>query len=114
MDSKEELLRATYKAFNARQIDDVLANLHPLVDWPNGMEGGRIHGREDVRDYWTRQWKMLDPHVEPITITEHATGETDVEVQQVVRDLAGNLLVDQIVHHVYTIRHGLIEKMEIR
>ena len=58
MRSNEELLAATYKAFNAREIDTVLAMLHPEVDWPNGMEGGRVHGRENVREYWTRQWAM--------------------------------------------------------
>jgi len=26
------------------------------VDWPNGMEGGRVHGHAEVRAYWTRQW----------------------------------------------------------
>ena len=114
MESKEELLNATYKAFNARQIDAVLANLHPLVDWPNGMEGGRIQGRENVREYWLRQWSMLNPHVEPVSIHVDPSGLTDVEVHQVVRDMAGNLLVDQTVHHVYTIQNGLIEKMEIR
>lgn len=114
MESKEELLHATYKAFNARQIDDVLANLHPLVDWPNGIEGGRIHGRENVRAYWIRQWNMINPRVEPVNIRQDESGQTDVEVHQVVRDLAGNLLVDQTVHHVYTIQNGLVEKMEIR
>ncbi len=104
MESKEELLRATYKAFNDRQIDAVLAHLHPLVDWPNGMEGGRIQGRENVREYWLRQWKMLNPKVEPVSIHDNDSGQTDVEVHQVVRDLTGNLLVDQTVHHVYTIR----------
>jgi hypothetical protein len=113
MESKEELLKATYKAFNARQIDAVLDNLHPRVDWPNGMEGGRIHGRQEVRDYWIRQWNMLNPQVEPMSIHDDDSGRTDVEVHQVVRDLAGNLLVDQTVHHVYTIHNGLIEKMEI-
>ena len=29
-------------------------------------------------------------------------------------DLAGNLVVDQFVEHVYTIRDGRIERMDIR
>jgi hypothetical protein len=32
----------------------------------------------------------------------------------VVHDRAGNLFVDQFVEHVYTIRDGLIERMDIR
>ena len=39
-----ELLRHMYAAFNRREIDTVLAAMHPDVDWPNGWEGGRVHG----------------------------------------------------------------------
>jgi hypothetical protein len=114
MRSNNELLNATYVAFNARDIDTVLAMLHPEVDWPNGMEGGRLHGRAEVREYWTRRWSMIDPRVEPLSIADDAEGLTVVEVHQVVRDLAGTELVDRIVHHVYSVENGLIERMEIR
>src|SRR5258705_6728346 len=40
------MLRELYASFNARDIDAVLARLAPDVDWPNGMEGGRVHGRD--------------------------------------------------------------------
>jgi hypothetical protein len=33
-------LRVVYAAFNARDIEQVLAALHPDVNWPNGMTGG--------------------------------------------------------------------------
>ena len=114
MRSNKELLQATYVSFNARDIEAVLATLHPDVDWPNGWEGGRLHGREDVRDYWARQWSAIDPHVEPLNIEDDEDGHTVVEVHQVVRDLAGNKVVDQIVHHVYSIENGFIERMDIR
>jgi ketosteroid isomerase-like protein len=110
---KKELLRATYQAFNARDIDAALAFLHPDVDWPNGMEGGRIQGRGNVRAYWTRQWGMIDPRVEPLRMVEDENGRTVVDVHQVVRDLAGNILLDQIVQHAYSIRNNLVERMDI-
>lgn len=109
-----ELIQAAYRAFNARDIDAVLALMHSNADWPNGMEGGRVHGHAEVRDYWLRQWKILDPHVEPIGFTDVGDGQTIVDVRQVVRDRSGNLLLDRTVQHVYSIRHGLIERMEIR
>ena len=58
---RETLLRMLYAAFNARDIETVLAQLASDVDWPNAWEGGRVHGREEVRDYWTRQWAAIDP-----------------------------------------------------
>ena len=33
----EDLLRKTHAAFNARDIEAVLAVMQPDVDWPNGM-----------------------------------------------------------------------------
>ena len=114
MSSNREILTATYAAFNARDIDAVLAMMHPDVDWPNGWEGGRIHGRANVRDYWERQWAVLNPRVEPLRIEDDETGRTIVQVHQVVRDLAGNIVADQIVQHVYSLENGLIEHMDIR
>ncbi len=107
------LLRA-YDAFNRRDVDTVLAMMHPEVNWPNGMEGGIEHGREAVRSYWTRQWSMIDSHVEPISFETLQDGRIDVTVNQTAKDLSGNLLVDETVHHVYTIEHGLIHSMEIQ
>jgi hypothetical protein len=37
-----------------------------------------------------------------------------VAVHQVVRDLEGNLMVDQMVQHVYTFADGLIQRMDIQ
>jgi len=108
-----EILIAAYREFNARRIDAVLALMHPDVVWPNGMEGGYVHGHDAVRAYWMRQWGIVGPHVDPVKIEPDAQGRVVVEVHQVVRDLEGKLLLDTTVHHAYTIRAGLIERMEI-
>jgi hypothetical protein len=106
-------LRRAYAAFNARDIDRALAVMHPDVDWPNGMEGGRELGHDAVRDYWTRQFGVIDSHVEPESFAD-VDGKIVVKVHQVVRDLDGELLSDQQVEHVYTLRDGLIARMDIR
>jgi hypothetical protein len=108
-----DLLVRVYDAFNARAIDVVLAALHPDVDWPNGAEGGRVHGRDAVRDYWTRQWRVIDPHVEPRGFGSDEAERCVVEVHQLVRDLSGKVIGDQLVRHVYEIDDGLIRRMDI-
>ncbi len=109
-----ELLRRAYREFNARNIDGALATMRSDVIWPNGMEGGTVHGHDGVRAYWTRQWGMLDPHVEPKTFETDSAGRVVVGVHQVVRDLSGKTLLDRMVEHVYTIGDGLIQSMDIR
>ena len=110
---EEQLLRHAYAAFNARDIDGALAVMHPDVDWPNGMEGGREVGHDAVRAYWTRQFGLIDSHVEPVGFERDDQGRIVVEVHQVVRDLEGSVLSDGRVRHVYTLRDGLVSRMDI-
>ena len=110
----DQLLRRAYAAFNARDIPGALATMAPDVVWPNGMEGGTVHGREGVGAYWTRQWDIIDPHVDPVTFKTDSCGRIVVGVHQVVRDLTGKVLVDRMVEHVYSLRDGLIESMTIQ
>jgi hypothetical protein len=93
----EQLLARTYAAFDARDVESALTAMHPDVAWPNGMEGGTVVGHPGIRDYWTRQWGMIDPSVEPIRFSSAGDERVAVEVHQVVRDLAGNILKDQVV-----------------
>jgi hypothetical protein len=111
---KQELLQNLYARFNAREIEAVLSALDENVVWANGMEGGHVYGREQVRSYWTRQWAMVDPNVQPVTFARGADGEVIVEVHQVVRDLNGNLLGDRMVGHVFHISGGLVTRFDIR
>jgi len=112
--SDTELLEHLYDRFNARDMEAVLATMHPDVMWANGMEGGHVHGRDGVRNYWTRQWAIIDPHVEPAGFSAGADGATNVEVQQTVRDLKGNVLSDKMVGHTFRIEDGLIRRFDIR
>jgi ketosteroid isomerase-like protein len=109
----EDLLRRAYAAFNARDIDAVLELMAPDVDWPNGWEGGRVHGRDAVRAYWERQFAEIDGRVEPLAFADAGDGRTAVEVHQVVRTPAGELLSDGRVRHTYTIAGSRITRMEI-
>jgi len=114
MPTDHDLLMKVYYAFNARDVDTVLAAMSADVDWPNGWEGGRVYGHQGIRDYWTRQWAAIDPHVEPVGFGADEAGRSVVKVHQLVRDLEGNVIAEGMVEHVYLIEDGLIKSMEIR
>lgn len=114
MRGERDLLTEAYGAFNARDLERALATMHPEVEWPNGMEGGYVHGRDGVRDYWTRQWRLIDPHVEPRRFAIDERAHVVVDVHQVVRDRSGTVVTDQMVQHVFVIEADLIKRMEIR
>jgi hypothetical protein len=109
----EQLLRDVYAAFNARDIEAAIAMMQPDVDWPNAWEGGRVHGRDAVREYWRRQFAEIDPRAEPMRIAPTEDGRVAVEVHQLVRTPVGELLADRTVTHVYTFRDGLVERMDV-
>ena len=113
MVENNELLQRIYEGFNRRDIPAVLAHLAEDVDWANGMDGGHVHGREAIRDYWTKQWAAIQPQVHPLQITERGDGSAAVEVHQVVRDLEGKLLLDETVRHVFRIEAGLVTRFDI-
>ena len=108
-----ELLRTAYEAFNSRDIDGALATMTSDVAWPKAFEGGFVEGGEAIREYWTRQWSEIDPHVEPVSFHPDDLGRVVIDVHQVVRDLEGNVIDDRHVGHRYSFENGLIRRMEI-
>jgi len=113
MAGEVELLKHIYARFNARDMETVLAAMREDVMWANGMKGGHVHGRNGVREYWTRQWAMVDPRVDPVGFRTGPDGEVIVDVHQVVHDLEGKLLVDQMVIHIFRFENGLIQRFDI-
>ena len=110
----EDFFRDLYDAFNARDIDTALEGMRPDVDWPNMIDGGREHGHSAVRAYWERQFETTDPRAEPERITLLGDDEVVVDVHTVVRDKEGNVIADNEVQHVYVLRDGLVERMDVR
>jgi hypothetical protein len=103
-----------YGFFNARLAGEAVRFLHPEVEWPNGWEGGYLHGRSGVREYWERQWKQISPQATPLGIHVEEDGQLTVRVRQVVHDRTGVLISDTELEHVYRSRDGLFDRMEIR
>jgi hypothetical protein len=114
MPNTQTLIAQAYSAFNRRDIDSALALMSENVSWSKASEGGRVVGKEEIRSYWTRQWKEFDPHVEPLEVIEQEGGITNVKVHQLVKSLGGDVLSDSEVWHVYTIANGFIERMDLR
>jgi hypothetical protein len=114
MEEREQQVRGFYEAFNARDADTLMGVMVDDVDWPNGWEGGRVHGRAAVRDYWQRQWAEVDPSVTPTGFTHLDADRISVDVDQTVRSLAGDILAQGHLKHVYTFDDdNLVVRMDI-
>lgn len=107
-------LRRAYDAFNRRDIETALLAMHADVTWPNGRAGSALRGHGAIREYWNRRWLQIDPKIYPQRLRRVDERRVSVDVHQVVRNMAGELLVDQLVQHVYEIDGGLIRSLKIR
>jgi ketosteroid isomerase-like protein len=121
MDDEIRVIEGLYARFNARDIDGVLRQLTDDVAWANGMDGGHVHGHEGVRAYWTRQWSLISPHVEPVAFQRAEDGAVVAEVIQTIRDLDGapiegqtHGLQDKTVGHVFHLRDGKVARFDIQ
>jgi hypothetical protein len=56
---------------------------------------------------------MIDPKVYPVHVGEDDLGRTVVDVHQLVRNLEGVIVLDQMVRHAYVMENELIKSMEI-
>jgi hypothetical protein len=88
--------------------------MHPDVEWSDDVDGRTVHGRDEVGDYWTRQWTLVDPHADPLRIDDDDDGRLIVAVHQIVRNRSGLVVAERFVEHAYLVEDGLIRRMEIR
>lgn len=114
MTAEDEItLKRLYRLFNGREIDAILAMLHPDVLWANGQHGGHVRGREGVRTYWTEQWTQIDPTVTPERLRQNEEGTWRVTVRQIVKTPAGDVISDRYVDHHFAFEAGLIRRFDI-
>jgi ketosteroid isomerase-like protein len=72
MMKREDAVRSTYKAYNARDLPRALANLSADVEWDDG-KGKMLHGKDAVARHWADQWRQADAKVE----VEHLAWQGD-------------------------------------
>jgi len=112
MDNLHHFFTTLYTNFNERKIDLVIANLTEDVKWANGMEGGYVYGHDGVKAYWTRQFLLVSSNVTPITI-DRENELVKIKVHQIVHDLDGMLLADEIVYHFFHLNGNKIAEFNI-
>lgn len=112
MSTSKELLCEIYAAYNRQDSDALLALVSEDVDWPDGF--ARLHGKEELRAYWARQWAETHTHDELREIENLTKNRYAVYVSQVVRALDGSVISRGMFEHVYRIEGGMVARLDIR
>jgi ketosteroid isomerase-like protein len=109
---RQQIVAEIYDALNARDLDELLEHLAPEVEWANGIDGGREHTRAGVRAFWEKTWKEVNPRIEP-TEMETMGDMVHVRVQQFVTTLAGAVLQNKKVEHIFTFAGPFVSRLEV-
>ena len=115
--AQETLLRRMYEVFSTDEREAFMQQcLAPDVDWPNVLDGVRLHGREAVRAYWARQFAAGHPLVRLEGLRRDTDGEAVVAtVRPGMRDASGERWAERTVEHVYRFgEDGLVTRMDVR
>ncbi|MFE6622053.1 nuclear transport factor 2 family protein [Streptomyces sp. NPDC057740] len=116
--AQEALLRRMYEVFSTDEREPFMERcLAPDVDWPNVLDGVRLHGREAVRAYWARQFAAGHPLVHLEGLRPDADGEAVVATVRLgMRDASGDdQWAEERVEHVYRFGgDGLVARMDVR
>jgi hypothetical protein len=113
---QEALLRRMYEVFSTDDREAFMDQcLAPDVDWPNVLDGVRLHGREAVRAYWARQFAASHPLVRLEGLQPDDNGEAVVAtVRPGMRDASGDQWAPETVEHVYRFdTDGLVTRMDV-
>jgi len=75
MSDEVEVLKHVYDRFNARDMEIVLAAMQEDVIWAKWHRRRPCPGTRRSAQLLTRQWAMIDPHVEPVAFATVPKGK---------------------------------------
>ena len=109
----EALVQRLYDANGKRDFEAFSALVTPQLEWPDVTRGGLITTPEQVRDYWAYNDGYIRVEITPVEVHVTDDGRIVVDANQVIWNRTGALWSDLCVRHCYTLRDGLIWRMDI-
>jgi ketosteroid isomerase-like protein len=109
----ETLIQRLYDANGKRDFEAFRALVSPQLEWPDVTRGGWLTSPEQVRDYWAYNDASIRVEITPVEVHVADDGRVVVDANQVIWNRSGALWSDLCVRHFYTLRDGLIWRMDI-
>lgn len=112
MDARRNLLLRFYKALDAKDVEAVMALLHPDVDFPDQLDETRIQGAAAVRAYYVKAFALISAESTPTAFHARPDRTMEVRVHHHVTSLDGALWHDGPVDYSFHFRDGLIVRLD--
>jgi hypothetical protein len=109
----QTLLAPFYDAYNRRDIAALAPMMTADVDWPDQSEGGRLIGPAAMAAYWARNDLSIQVELAPYAFSVAPDGRPVVDLVLNIQNRRGQLWSESTVRHLFTLRQGLIARMDI-
>ncbi|PVM93781.1 nuclear transport factor 2 family protein [Caulobacter endophyticus] len=108
MAKAEVLLTRHFDATRRRDLETVVAQLHPDIAFADVLEGGQIVGIEAARGYFERQFAMAGVDISLMRVRRQTDGWVHADVEIALRRPDGRLWSQNLAVIAYLIRDDLI------
>ena len=114
MSAAEDLIFRYHEAVGRRDIEAVMALMHPQARFEDFLEGGEITGSTVVRAFYERLFDTLAPELDVIAITIQPDGRMRADIQVATHDRSGHVWSDTRSYALYAVVEGLIHGIELQ
>lgn len=113
MNAAEDLVVRYQEAIGRRDVEAVMAMMHPAARFEDFLDGGEITGPTAVRAFYQRLFETLAPDLGLIAVTTQPDGRVLVELQVATHDKSGHVWSETRSQARYTLVDGLIHGIEL-
>ena len=107
-DTSADVVLRLHAALDRRDLDAVMALMHPDVQFEDFVDGGPLAGLVEVRAFYQRLFDTLSPGFDILATENLPGGRVRVDMQVVVHDSAGHVWSDSRSGATYTLTDGLV------
>ena len=109
------ILRQVISAWQAKDIDGVLAHMHDDIVWPDTLDNDEkpLVGKEAVLGHFARMFATILANVQLIRILDETPNSLAVEAQYSVESPDGRIWTDTRAALTYHFKEGLLSGMTI-
>jgi ketosteroid isomerase-like protein len=113
MGAGADLIARLHDAFNRRDLEGVVAMLHPDVRFRDYIDDGEVRGLDEARAFYQRVFATIAPELAFLSSEELPDGRVVTRLQVGIHDRSGHLWSDSSATVTYVLADGLVLGLDI-
>ncbi len=114
MSAATDLIVRYYDALAHRDLEAVMAVMHPEAAFADFLEGGQVSGRAAVKAFFQYMFDTLAPDFDLLGLAVQPDGRIRADMQVATHDRSGHIWSDTRSYALYAVVDGLIHDIELQ